>query len=211
MKPNSPKIIKLTLLTALLTLVFVFIAHSVYTNEVIIFDDTLTSLIRQYTNHTMTTFMKGITFWGNTNTFLLVVIIISAALALLKNPLSKQKFFIGSSIGGWFLTEFLKWFFHRPRPDENPLIPATGYSFPSGHALVSIVIYGAIAYLLSTNLPPSLWRKIVTAGLSIFIFLIGISRIYLGVHYPSDVFGGFAVGGAWLITCIIIKHCKNAS
>ncbi|MCL5057389.1 MAG: phosphatase PAP2 family protein [Actinobacteria bacterium] len=109
-----------------------------------------------------------------------------------------------SFAGGGLLSYALKNIFHRARPDIQHLVNAGGYSFPSGHAMISATFYGMLGYLIWLNLrernKPSWYVAVVTA---IFIVSIGISRIYLGVHFPSDVAAGFAAGGAWLTACII--------
>jgi len=73
---------------------------------------------------------------------------------------------------------------------------------------MAVVFYGAIVYLVINNLSASPLRRLATSSLALLILLIGISRVYLGVHYPSDVLAGFAAGGAWLTTCIILTQKK---
>lgn len=98
--------------------------------------------------------------------------------------------------GATFATNSLiKIIIHRPRPDsyhsENVLLKS--YSFPSGHAASSVVIFGLLAYVLWRTLPHP-WNYIAAIFLTIFIFGIGVSRIYIGAHYPSDVVAGWIVG-----------------
>jgi undecaprenyl-diphosphatase len=104
-------------------------------------------------------------------------------------------------IGGEILNQLLKLLIHRARP-EMILIHARGYSFPSGHAMLSVIAYGLFTYLLC--LQNRSWKKrvVLVCGCAILALLIGLSRIYLGVHYFSDVVAGFAAGGLWLSTCI---------
>lgn len=106
-------------------------------------------------------------------------------------------------IGVRYGNHLLKDWFGRERPASHPLIEAGGYSFPSGHAMISIAFFGMAAYLIISVIKERVivkrWIAIVTA---LFILLVGISRIYLGVHYPSDILAGFAVGGIWLLACI---------
>jgi len=101
------------------------------------------------------------------------------------------------------LNFLLKAVFARPRPTfSDPLATALYYSFPSGHAMMSLIAYGLLGYFLFNALPERWQRVVVSAGLIVLILLIGFSRIYLGVHYLSDVLAGFAVGGLWLSFCI---------
>ena len=101
------------------------------------------------------------------------------------------------------LIEGIKLTVHRPRPTVfTPLLHATGYSFPSGHSLISIVVYGLLGYFLM-HLVRNRAAKLAIAILTgVFIFLIGASRVYVGVHYPSDVLAGWAAGLPWMISCL---------
>jgi len=101
----------------------------------------------------------------------------------------------------------LKTAFQRARPDIQHLIAVGGYSFPSGHAMVATVFYGMLGYLIWLNLRErSKTAWIVPVLTALLIFSIGVSRIYLGVHFPSDVLAGFAAGGLWLTGCIVGLH-----
>jgi membrane-associated phospholipid phosphatase len=107
--------------------------------------------------------------------------------------------------GGILLNMLLKNIFLRPRPDfVNAFYHETGYSFPSGHSMMSVLFYGMAAYLLANQLKTWKWR--VWLGTSAFTLslLIGLSRLALGVHFLTDVLGGWGAGGTWLMTCVII-------
>lgn len=109
-----------------------------------------------------------------------------------------------SLAGGWFLNTVLKEVFHRSRPDIEHLVSVGGYSFPSGHAMIATAFYGMLGYLIWINLrqraKPS-WYVIVLTF--VLVAAIGTSRVYLGVHFPSDVIAGFAAGGVWLLACVL--------
>lgn len=97
-------------------------------------------------------------------------------------------------VTSWLIMHGLKVLISRPRPTGEHLTYATGFSFPSGHAMLSMAFYGFIAYLLWINLPHKGGRW--GAGLLILLILaIGLSRVYLNVHYASDVLAGFLLGG----------------
>lgn len=104
----------------------------------------------------------------------------------------------------------LKLFFGRPRPDVPLLEAAAGLSFPSGHAFMSFTFYGLLAYFLYRELKRP-WLKMVSVTISIlFIFLIGLSRIYLRVHYLSDVLAGMSLGVIWLtISLAVLNKLEN--
>lgn len=98
------------------------------------------------------------------------------------------------------LTAFAgKWYYRFPRPKDLAWYEELSYSFPSGHATVAMAFYGFLFYLLLMYLTSSNWRNFVFFLAILFILGMGFSRIYLGVHYLSDVLGGFAIGFVWLI------------
>lgn len=93
----------------------------------------------------------------------------------------------------------LKDVFRRIRPDHLRLVTETGYSYPSGHAMASMAFYGAILVLVKHS--DTKYKKVIFISTAILIFLIGVSRVYLGVHYPSDVIGGWV--WAYLILVVL--------
>jgi undecaprenyl-diphosphatase len=105
--------------------------------------------------------------------------------------------------GSAVLAQLLKGLFARPRPFfEHPLLIETSYSFPSGHAMESLVVYGMLAYFAVLALKTWRARTAVVFGAALLVLLIGLSRMYLGVHYFSDVVAGYAAGGVWLSALI---------
>lgn len=108
-------------------------------------------------------------------------------------------------IGVRQVNRLLKSIFEIARPELEPLVHASYYSFPSGHAMNSIAFFGLLAFLLGRYVArtksQSVWLW-TCSGL--LIFLIGLSRVYLGVHFPIDVLGGFTAGGAWLLLSVYI-------
>ena len=100
------------------------------------------------------------------------------------------------------LNQLLKRLLQRPRPTEFRIIEETGYSFPSGHSMVSMAFYGYLIYLIYRFVKNKYLKWIYIVLLSLLICLIGISRIYLGVHYTSDVLGGFLISISYLVIYI---------
>ena len=100
------------------------------------------------------------------------------------------------------LNQLLKRILRRPRPTEFRIVEETGYSFPSGHSMVSMAFYGYLIYLIYRYIKNKYVKWTLITILSILICLIGISRIYLGVHYTSDVLGGFLLSISYLVIYI---------
>lgn len=117
----------------------------------------------------------------------------------------------GSFAMMWILNTLLKEFFRRGRPELDHLLVVHGYSFPSGHAMISMGFYGMLFVIWAIERQrhgSSAWWLPVLCGFS-FILWIGLSRIMLGVHYPTDVFTGFSAGLAWIICMIFgIKRTR---
>jgi undecaprenyl-diphosphatase len=118
-----------------------------------------------------------------------------------KEPLVLWVCLIGVRYGNhWFKISF-----ERIRPEFERLIEINGYSFPSGHAMISIAFFGMLSYLLVQNYKILHSYKELVYGLTVlFVFLVGFSRVYLGVHYPTDVLGGYLAGGTWLLLCVLL-------
>ena len=100
------------------------------------------------------------------------------------------------------LNQLLKRVLQRPRPTEYRIIEETGYSFPSGHSMISMAFYGYLIYLIYKYVENKYVKWILISLLSVLICLIGVSRIYLGVHYTSDVLGGFLISISYFVIYI---------
>jgi undecaprenyl-diphosphatase len=122
--------------------------------------------------------------------------------------------FVGIVLGGELCCELLKLVVHRPRPDPFfGLTAPSSYSFPSGHAFRSLTFYATLAYFRMRHLQrrgtrPALWAAVILLAIG-----AGFSRVYLGVHYPSDVLGGYALAVVWLALwrVSVTFTCKKAS
>jgi undecaprenyl-diphosphatase len=114
-------------------------------------------------------------------------------------------------VGGPIIENILKWSIRRPRPELAALfLHGFSYSFPSGHALNSTIVYGMLAYILVTLCTRHNAAKVGIVVITVLIVLgVGFSRLYLGVHYLSDVLGGFAIGIVWLAACIVFTRRHN--
>ncbi len=110
-------------------------------------------------------------------------------------------------VGGVLLDEALKLAFRRARPEvASEFISSGSWSFPSGHAMNALVGYTMLAYLLRAHVASASTRLYLSLGAAILIAAIGFSRLYLGVHYFSDVIAGYLAGGAWVLACIAVNE-----
>lgn len=183
-------------------LLFAYLGLLLTNQELGPFDQEITKIILAYRSPVITRWMKIITDMGSFHILAGITIPLVFWLVVFKKRYLDgimMSLALPSSHG---LTLLLKSTFFRARPDFSNLVSAPGYSFPSGHAMVSLVFYGMLAYLLTVN--GLRYRNAAFAYfcLAALVMLIGISRIYLGVHYPSDVAAGFAAGAAWMIFCV---------
>ena len=134
---------------------------------------------------------------------LALVSLLVAVVLLVQRCWSSLAAWLVAVLGGEALNLLLKDLFARPRPHfERPLLVETSYSFPSGQAMESLVVYGMLAYFAVLTFSGRGKRAGSVGGAAVLVILIGFSRVYLGAHYVSDVIGGFAAGGAWLSAVI---------
>ncbi|MBF0714736.1 phosphatase PAP2 family protein [Gemelliphila palaticanis] len=139
--------------------------------------------------------------------FLFLVVTIFTIFLLLKKDLINAIFLSSSVIlGALILNKILKSVYARPRPFESinleNLIEASNYSYPSGHSMGSIIVYFLMCYLISKNIENKNLGKKLYIFFTIFSILIAISRVYLGVHYLTDIVAGFSLGFTWAILSI---------
>ena len=185
-----------------LLVLFIIVMILVITNNMTTFDDNIYNFLMGLRSNGMDTFMKAITQFGNT---IPVIIIILTIMIILTSR--KDIFLIGfNTIITVGLNQLLKHIICRPRPNHFRMITEHGYSFPSGHSMISICLYGLLIYLLNKRIKNKLLKVILNILLIMLILGIGISRIYVGVHYPSDVLGGYLLSLAILIFNITIVN-----
>ncbi len=152
-------------------------------------------------NSHITIFMKGVTYMASAN-FLKMAYSVIVLFQLGKRNWKRAVEIALIGIGGFIITYLMKLTFHRRRPPHPLINPLVNFSFPSGHAISGIIFYGLLAYLLwKTNLSASEKYRLASF-LIFFAFLIGFSRVYLRLHYPSDVAAGLLIGFAWLILTV---------
>ena len=192
------------LLELILTAVFILITVLVLTNKMVAFDDYIYNNLFALRNNFFDFFFKLITKAGN------VTFVICLVITLLLLLDKKNRNLLGiNTIVTLLSNQILKNIFRRKRPAHLRLIKQGGFSYPSGHAMISIAIYGFLIYYASKKIKNKT-KKIITISLLMFLIIgIGLSRIYVGVHYPSDILSGYILS---TLIFIITEDCyKNHS
>jgi membrane-associated phospholipid phosphatase len=169
------------------------------------FDQVTRNAIHEFASPAITNAMRGLSFLGSTISLTLGTIGI-VLWFLYRKWKREAKLFAITMIGASLLNTTLKLAFKRPRPIPyfNLSIPET-YSFPSGHSLASCCFFGALAALVSTRLESKRARTILWTFAVCMFLLIGLSRIYLGVHYTTDVIAGFAAALIWIMVVRFVE------
>lgn len=151
----------------------------------------------------LTNIMKAITFLGDHN-FLIPANLFTMAFLLFKKNKEDALRFLVVALTSVGLMSLLKYLFHRHRP-INPLIEGiTNFSFPSGHAFMSLTFFGLLIYFIATEWKKNWLTLLLIFMLLLLIFFIGFSRVYLRVHYTSDVIAGWIFGSFWLLICLFV-------
>lgn len=174
--------------------IFLVFSKIVFTKWIWVVDTFIYKWMSRIQNDLLTFFMKYVTYLSSSLFILLLTILL---LIIIKDKKKKIGILLNLS-GIVFLNQILKRILKRPRPAVS-LIPISGYSFPSGHAMVSLAFYGFLAILLLKACTSKKRKKIIQIGTTLLILLIGFSRIYLGVHYASDVIAGFFGATCYLL------------
>ncbi|MGI8819768.1 MAG: phosphatase PAP2 family protein [Chthoniobacterales bacterium] len=165
------------------------------------FDPAVTDWFQAHATPARTVAARLVTDVGSVG-FVSAVSVACALLFALKRWWTRLFLLALTMIGGSFLNIFLKHLFHRQRPVlQNPLVTLSSYGFPSGHTMGSALLYGLLALLLAQSARHWPLRAALCAAAVLVVVLVGISRIYLGAHFLTDVLGAFAAGGAWLTFC----------
>ena len=190
----------LGLAAAIAALIFFgWLADEVLEGETRHFDEVTRAAVHQFASPVLTTIMRGLSFVGSTLALTIASIAVVVCLAMRKLG-REAKLFALTMLGGALLNTILKLAFKRTRPIPffNLSTPET-YSFPSGHSLMSACFFGALAALLTARIKSRRLRIILWIVATAMFLLIGLSRIYLGVHYTTDVIAGFAAALIWVL------------
>ena len=161
--------------------------------EGVLFDQPVMDFVHSYNNLLLIRAMEIISFLGS-EVFLFPVMGTAIAYFTIKKRYFIAGLLLTSSMGSWLMNHLLKQIFQRPRPYDYFLVEQGGLSYPSGHSMVSMTMFLTIAYLLTRNSSREGFNKKVWIGALSYVLLMGVSRVFLGVHWPSDIIGGFAAG-----------------
>lgn len=175
------------------------LAEEVYEGDTRRFDESALAFVNRLASPPLTSFMRDVTYLGSNE--VLAGVGACAVLAFLLGRWRRAAVALAVTMAGAaLLNVLLKLAFRRERPSpffDTPL--PESYSFPSGHALLSFCFYGVLAAVVSARLKGRGPRAFVWAAAALLVALIGLSRLYLGVHYPSDVLAGYAAAFVWVV------------
>lgn len=181
---------------------FAYLACMISNYDILGFDTVIREWAYEQRTPVLNRILIGITYLGNWQT------IVTLGLILLVYPGTRKNIglpFAVTAVSSTVIYKVAKSIFQRPRPDlAVRIIKEGGYSFPSGHSMNCLVIYGMLIYLTRRYCRNKRIANIITAVLSLLILAIGCSRVYVGVHFPTDILGGWSLGIAVLTTAIII-------
>jgi len=199
-------IIALFLAVALVSLAFTI--NVVFISDNHRFDKMIFDYISNFVSPAKTDFLLFITFLGNHKFLIPVNVLILTFFIIRKNRRFSVRI-IALLMTSLVLLFLLKLSIQRPRPDDPLLEAVRGFSYPSGHALMSIIFYGLLTYIAWKEIKNKWIRLAVVFLLILLILMISYSRIYLRVHYTSDVLAGLSVGFIWLVVSLwIIKKIE---
>ncbi len=190
------------IISAIFFLLFILLTILITTNNIRLFDDNVYNYISSFRNSYLDNIFKIITKFANPISITILVLIL--LIILKKENIYKLILTVSTTV---LLNQALKHLIRRPRPDHVRLVSEKGFSFPSGHSMISIAVYGFLIYLVYNNIKNKFLKTILIILLVILILGIGISRIYLGVHYPTDVLAGYFLTISIII--LIISQIDN--
>jgi undecaprenyl-diphosphatase len=196
----------LGLATAILTLIFFgWLADEALEGDAQHFDEVTRAAVHQLATPVLTAMMRGFSFVGSTIALTVGTILVVVLFA--RRQLDREaKLFAITMVGAALLNVTLKLAFKRPRPVPFfNLTPPESYSFPSGHSLTSAVFFGALAAILTARIKSKRVRVAMWTVAAAMFLLIGLSRIYLGVHHTTDVIAGFAAALIWILVVRFVE------
>jgi undecaprenyl-diphosphatase len=194
--------------SAFFLILFAWLSEEVFEGDLKRFDFAVRMKVHEFFSPQLTKFMQDMTFLGSIGflTALFAIIVTVWLLKGMKRPAVWLMIAVGGSV---ILDVSLKLSFHRTRPVPFVgAVPLT-YSFPSGHALSSFCFYGVLAGLLCARIQSRAIRMLIWVAAATLVLAIGLSRIYLGVHYPTDVIAGYIAAAAWVSTLLFVGRAQR--
>lgn len=188
-------------------LLFLYIADEVVIEQEKMFDNLVVSFFDSITSSGLISTMKVFTFFGSA-TFLVPLYLVLIAYYIFKRNYLFGTYILIITAGSTVLYSVLKLVFHRKRPIDPKISGVTGFSFPSGHALSAFVLASLLIYITWNSSFKNTSKWIISAFVCLFALLIGVSRIILKVHFPTDVIASFCVGTVWVILSLWVLQVK---
>lgn len=186
---------------------FAWLGSEVLDGDTQRFDQVIREWVHGYASADMTRVMNAISLLGYKA---LIVELVIALAIFAKLRWRRAALWLTVAVAGSLVLDLaLKHIYHRIRPTAYFGMAPHSYSFPSGHALCSFCFYGVLAGLLSARTKPLGWRLLIWFAAAALVIAIGLSRIYLGVHYPSDVVAGYLAATVWVGTIIVLDHVRK--
>jgi undecaprenyl-diphosphatase len=182
--------------------IFIFVTRRIFVLHRTGFDNRIFNYLSQHVNEQNNDIILFFTFLGS-HQFLIPanLTLIGYFLLIRKHKWHSIKI-PAIAISSLVLMFVLKRLFNRPRPDIPLLYEAKGLSFPSGHALMSVTFYGLLIYIVFKTYRDKDWKWIIISLLILLILIIGFTRVYLRVHYTTDVIAGYCIGFLWLVFAV---------
>lgn len=182
-----------------LALIFVFLGYVVkFYDSWLIFDTPFQNFVRGNLPEGITTFFKWLTQFANPLPISLLTVAMMLFFYLQKEKTASLWLGFNLVLGSGLCNHLLKLVYQRARPTLTHLVTENSLSFPSGHATASMIFFGGLIFLMPLMTSDKFLQRTLQILCGLLIFLIGLSRIYLGVHFPSDILGGYLWGGTWL-------------
>jgi len=201
--PESKRLLTLELLIGLLTaaaalVLFTWLGREILEGEVLAFDERIRTLVHDLASPRLTTVMRAASLYGGPAVLVPAGLLVAVAF-LIRGWHRGALLVVVTLAGSGLLNGLLKFSFARVRPASFFDYPLPGSpSFPSGHALYAASVFGGLAVLLTARIRNLLLQVAIWFVAISLLLLVGLSRVYLGVHYPSDVLAGYAIGAIWV-------------
>ena len=183
---------------------FVELTETLKTETLATYDTAITDYVISYRTPSLTSYFKFMTYVGDVYGYLIVLVVFLLISLLV---FKRWKYVVQATLILALATisnMVLKKFIDRARPGIEHLVSVETLSYPSGHAMSAMAFYGFLIFLVTKFNIQKVMKYVLIIALTVIILSIGISRIYLGVHFPSDIAGGFIAGFIWVVFCVLV-------